>query len=172
MDLIKATARTIYNQTINEIERNYNNFLIKLREYKYGPNPYYKNTIDDVFLFVEKYFEWHTRSEETRYWKSRMFREMIWQGEDIFGPLLHFISYNIYDDGGWNVKWFRDIYDAELEVINREETTEDDWENGYPVLVCEDVTQDPKVILRAMLKYEENKKKEAKYYEKLFEGGW
>jgi hypothetical protein len=109
-----------------------------------------------------------------------MFDEMIWQEADIFGPLLHFISYNIYDDGSWNVKWFKDVYETKKKVIGgvevdwptfenigREETTEDDWENGYPVVVSEDVTQDPKILLRAMFKYEENKKKEAEYYENL-----
>jgi hypothetical protein len=179
MQNITSTAQVIYNQTIKEIEDNYNNFLARLNEYKYGSNPYYKDTIDDVLLFVEKYFEWYG-SPHKRQWLHQMFDEMIWQEADIFGPLLHFISYNIYDDGSWNVKWFKDVYETKKKVIGgvevdwptfenigREETTEDDWENGYPVVVSEDVTQDPKILLRAMFKYEENKKKEAEYYENL-----
>jgi hypothetical protein len=179
MQKITSTAQVIYNQTIKEIEDNYNNFLARLNEYKYGPNPYFKDTIDDVLLFVEKYFEWYN-SRHKRQWIHQMFDEMIWQEADIFGPLLHFISYHIYDDGSWNVKWFKNVYETKTMVIGgvevdwptfektiREETTEDDWENGYPVLVNEDVTQDPKTILRAMLKYEENQKKLEKYYDEL-----
>ena len=179
MQNITSTAQVIYNQTIKEIEDNYNNFLARLNEYKYGSNPYYKDTIDDVLLFVEKYFEWYG-SPHKRQWLHRMFDEMIWQEADIFGPLLHFISYHIYDDGSWNVKWFKDVYETKKKVIGgvevdwptfenigREETTEDDWENGYPVVVSEDITQDPKILLQAMCRYEENKKKVAEYYDNL-----
>lgn len=179
MQNITNMALGIYNQTIKEIEINYNNFLTRLNEYKYRSNPYFKDTIDDVLLFVEKYFKWYT-SPDKRYWLHQMFDGIIQQETDIFGPLLHFISYHIYDDGSWNVKWFKDVYETKKKVIDgvevdwptfeyigREETTEDDWENGYPVVVSEGVTQHPKTLLRAMLKYEENKKKSREYYENL-----
>jgi len=182
MENITNMAQVIYDQTIKGVQDNYNDFLARLDEYKNGPNPYYKDTIDDVLLFVEKYFEWYTKSGETRFYLNRMFGKMIYQEADIFGPLLHFISYHIYDDGSWNVKWFKDVYKTEKKVIGdieidwptseyigREETTEDNWLYGYPVLVDEDITQNPKTILHAMFKLEENLKKRQEYYKNLHE---
>ncbi len=94
-----------------------------------------------------------------------MFKNVICTEIDIFAQLIHFIGYHFYDDGYWNVKWFKDVVDVDTFITNEVETTEDDWDNGYPVIVHEDVTQNPKIIVDAMIKHEENMKLKKKYYD-------
>ena len=176
-DGLEEKVNVIHNKAVSQLEEDKENFLRNLREWGEGPNPYFKEYFPALMKFVELYLEWHTSSDAPSYWKRRMFGDMIpqseWNDGNVFGPLLHFLSYHVYDDGSFSVKWFKDIYkkesreiDGEIyefpttEYLGRVETTPEDYENAYPVLVDDfDGTQDPAVIVDAMLKYTDNQRR-------------
>lgn len=157
---------SIHNAIITELSDNHRLLKERLDEWENGPNPYFREYIHNVLKFVEKYLEWETASGETRHWKHQMFHGMIPQETDIFGPLLHFIGYHVYDDGSFSVKWYRDIYKKDKkgfhtsEYLGRKEVEPASCSKCYPVLEDDfDGTQNPKVIVEAMVLHEQNQKR-------------
>lgn len=181
-DDLEEKVNAIHNKAVRQLEKDKEDFLRNLREWGEGPNPYFKEYFPALMKFVELYLEWHTTHS---HWKNRMFGDMIpqpsWGDGNVFGPLLHFLSYHVYDDGSFSVKWFKDIYRMDYEEIDgkvysfptteylgRVETTLEDYENAYPVLVDDfDGTQDPAVIVDAMLKYMDNQRRYSEEMENL-----
>lgn len=79
------------------------------------------------------------------------------------------------------MKWFKEVFEREpkevdgevyefprAEYLGRLETTPEDYEDAFPVLVDDcDGTQDPAVIVDAMLKYQDNQRRYAEEMENL-----
>ena len=164
----------VHCDIIKKMNDNHKHLVDRLNEWKNGPNPYFKGYIDSVILFVDKYLEWETKSSETRYWKRIMFKEVIQQETDIFGPLLHFIGHEVYDDGSFTVKWYKDCYEIEtkeimghtLEIptskhLGREEVEPASCFYCYPVVLYDynHGTQNPQEIVDAMILHEKNQQK-------------
>lgn len=182
-DDLEDKVNAIHNKAVSQLEEDKENFLRNLREWGEGPNPYFKKYFPALMKFVELYLEWHTSSDAPSYWKHRMFGVMIPQSEwgdgNVFGPLLHFLSYHVYDDGSFSVKWFKHVLKEEpQEITDRSvtgyfdvvETTPEDYENAYPVLVDDcDGTQDPAIIVDAMLKHMDNSRRCAEDMKNLHE---
>ena len=162
----------IHCSIITELTEGHRCFKERLNEWKNGPNPYYQDYIDSVLQFVAKYLEWETASGETRHWKHQMFREMIPQDTDVFGPLLHFIGYHVYDDGSFSVKWFKDVYEngdgfGSRKYVGRKEVEPASCDKCYPVLIDDfDGTQNPQIIVEAMLLHEQNQKRAQEEWER------
>lgn len=149
------------NKLIDQLYEKHNRFSDYLNELKYGGNPYFNDIIDDLILFVEKYLYWFENHHQY-FWN--MFKEAIWLDQhDVYGPLHHFISYGLIDDGGpWIVKWVKRERNKEVE------TTEDDFLDGYPKVVeYEYGSQNPRQFLDAMIKMEENLAKRAEHYKRM-----
>lgn len=160
--------------SILEIERSRDTLLSCLDEWKNGPNDYYSDYIDNVILFIGKYLDWETRSQVTRYWKERMFKEVMRPDTDIIGPLLHFISHEVWDDGSFSVGWYEDSWEMEeIEIsgikmemptstyLGLREVEPASSGKAFPVVKYDfnGGTQDPKEIIEAMVLHEENQKR-------------
>lgn len=176
MDYLIKRVNEVHNDIVRELNDNHLHFLRNLDEWKNGPNPYFQEHIDSALTFVSKYLEWETTSGDTRHWKHQMFREIIPQDTDVFGPLLHFIGYHVYDDGSFSVKWYRDVYERDekgfrtCEYLRREEVEPASCPKSYPVLVDDFYgVQDPKVIVDAMVLHEENQKRAQEAWERKVE---
>jgi hypothetical protein len=181
MDDLFGVIDSVHHNIIEELRDNHRCFKDRLDEWKNGPNPYFReHHLDSVLAFVSKYLEWETKSGETRHWKHRMFGEIIPQDTDVFGPLLHFIGYHVYDDGSFSVKWFRDVYKTKekeyegktysfstSEYLGREEVEPASCDKCYPVVVDDFYgTQNPQVIVDAMVLHERNQKKAQEEWER------
>lgn len=145
---IPEVVDQITNERINRIRESSECFKQRMEEWKTSDNPYFKERMDDVLLFVEKYLQWRKERAIAFY---AMFYDAMWsENYNIFDPLLHFIGYHVFDDGDFKIVWHRRVYGKDIV-----ESTEDD-ENSYPVLVtCCDGFQDVKIIIEAMDKYEQ-----------------
>jgi hypothetical protein len=181
---VQVMVDDIHNKATAQLERDREDFLSNLEKWGCGTNPHHKSYYPALLTFVEKYLEWHTASPESRMWVYQMFSEVIpqpcWGDGNIFGPLLQFLGYHVYDDGSFSVKWYKHLYKSELrefegktyeyptsEYLARVETTPGDYKDAFPVLVDDfSGTQDPAIIVEAMLKHESNQlKKQAEYME-------
>lgn len=182
---LTQTTQGIHNEAVNQLETDKTNFLSALKEWGNGPNPYYKDYFPSLLQFVEKYLEWHITSPETRVWKHQMFSGIIpqsnWGVGNIFGPLLHFLGYHVYDDGSFSVKWVKHTYETDFKehdskvyesptkkYLGTKDASEDDYKDAFPILIDDfDGTQNPQVILDAMLKHEANQKRKQNEWEAL-----
>lgn len=166
---IFAEVDQITEQNVKRIQEDSAHFKRNLEEWKNSSNPYFTERIDDIIVFVEKYLQWR---RELSYEFYTMFYNVMWkENYNIFDPLLHFISYHVFDDGEFKVVWYKhevvtkpkDIGDKILDFPTGEvaevESTSDDIE-AWPVLTtdCNDGTQNIRVVIDAMNKFEENLK--------------
>ena len=157
----------ITEENVKKIQEDSAHFKRNLEEWMNSSNPYFTERIDDIIVFVEKYLQWR---RELSYEFYTMFYDVMWkENYNIFDPLLHFISCYCIDDGEFKVVWYKqevvtkpsDIGDEFIdfptgEVIEVESTS--DVIEAWPVLTtnCNDGTQNIRVIIDAMNKYEEN----------------
>jgi hypothetical protein len=161
MENLHRKIDELHHEIITNLTKTHKRFKERLNEF-YGIEH------DEYMLqFVEKYLEWETTSADTKYWKSKMFGGIIPEETDVFGPLSRFIANYFYDDSTFSVVWYRGIWDVKGNYVGREEVPSP-CDKCYPVIVDDfNGTQEPKVILDAMITYEENQKKEQEEWEKF-----
>lgn len=183
-NIIESINKT-HDNAVSQLEEDRNILVNCLKEWADGPNPYFKEYLPSVLNLIDKYLEWHNTSGETRHWKHQMFGKVFpcgsWRGNEVLGPLCHFISHEVYDDGSFSVVWYKNKYEERTrevagkqitlptgKYLGQEVTSEDDFKNGYPVVEYDFYgTQDPGVIVRAMEKYEHNQKLCKEYHREL-----
>lgn len=125
--------------------------------------------------FVNKMVEWRLNKNHTLLY--RMFNEKIQYAssyQTFIENLMHFINYDIHDDGGCKIRWVK--YKFYLEDLDPSDETSTDLvdcspedEHGYPLVVDHENYTSLEDLLKAMKIAEQRDLKRSEEFDKIWE---